>query len=285
MHAVILRLPQRQLSDRRLRRRGPANSKRDGAIRAPLGDTTEWIVDERMKRAPCGRFDAVLVVDLAQLNFPSMLSVRSPIGPSQSWFHRVRLSCRPAFVPRATGRRQESSRTAGATHPQVRARIGASPQVPNLGSRTRSRWRHGFKSRWDYARQRPCPGLTRASGARLGPPRTRGRHKNPQPTPLASSGPCRFNRAADIKPARTRTLAMSMTGPIPTLFGRVDANDDILVARAVHSLQVLDAKRPCFRSRRELAEPDGRVRSGRPSETRRASPAGDRADTLKGYSG
>jgi hypothetical protein len=35
-----------------------------------------------------------------------------------------------------------------------------------------SRWRHGFKSRWDYAGQRPCPGFTRASGPALAPRRT-----------------------------------------------------------------------------------------------------------------
>jgi hypothetical protein len=92
---------------------GPGQLQVRRSNTAPLGDTTERSVDERLTHARCGRVDAVLVVDLAQLKCPSMLSVRSPIGPSQSWFHRVRLSCRPAFVPRATGRRQESSRTAG----------------------------------------------------------------------------------------------------------------------------------------------------------------------------
>jgi hypothetical protein len=58
---------------------------------------------------------------------------------------------RPAFVPRTTGRRQEITGTAGASNRQVRNQIRPSPQVARSASRTLSRWRHGFKSRWDYA--------------------------------------------------------------------------------------------------------------------------------------
>jgi hypothetical protein len=46
---------------------------------------------------------------------------------------------RPAFVPRTTGRRQETTRRAEATNPQVRTRIRVSPQVAESGSRTLSR--------------------------------------------------------------------------------------------------------------------------------------------------
>src|SRR5918995_2482714 len=64
---------------------------------------------------------------------------------------------RPAFVPRTTGRRQEMTGPAGASNPQVSNEIRPSPQVVRSAPRTLSRWRHGFKSRWDYAGQRPCP--------------------------------------------------------------------------------------------------------------------------------
>jgi hypothetical protein len=37
-------------------------------------------------------------------------------------------------------------------NPHVRDRIRPSPQVTESGPRTLSRWRHGFKSRWDYER-------------------------------------------------------------------------------------------------------------------------------------
>jgi hypothetical protein len=65
-----------------------------------------------------------------------------------------RRHARPAFVPRATGRRQETSETARATNLQVRNRIRVSPQVAKPGSRTLSRWRHGFEPRWDCQRKR-----------------------------------------------------------------------------------------------------------------------------------
>ena len=67
---------------------------------------------------------------------------------------------RPAFVPRTTGRRQETTGTAGASNPQVRNQIRPSPQVANPAPRTRSRWRHGFEPRWDY-QVRACIGESR----------------------------------------------------------------------------------------------------------------------------
>jgi hypothetical protein len=51
--------------------------------------------------------------------------------------------------------------TAGASNPQVRSQIGVSALVATSASRTLSRWRHGFKSRWDYQE-------TRRSGAMSG---------------------------------------------------------------------------------------------------------------------
>jgi hypothetical protein len=57
---------------------------------------------------------------------------------------------RPAFVPRTTGRRQEMTRKAGASDPQVRNQIRPSLRVARSAPRTLSRWRHGFEPRWDY---------------------------------------------------------------------------------------------------------------------------------------
>jgi hypothetical protein len=45
------------------------------------------------------------------------------------------------------------TRRVGASNPQVRNRIRASLQVVKSAPRTLSRWRHGFKSRWDYKRE------------------------------------------------------------------------------------------------------------------------------------
>ena len=67
---------------------------------------------------------------------------------------------RPAFVPRTTGKRQEMTGTAGASNPQVRNRIRASPQVARSASRTLSRWRHGFESPLGLLRCR-CRGAER----------------------------------------------------------------------------------------------------------------------------
>ena len=67
----------------------------------------------------------------------------------------------PAFVPRTTGRRQETTGTAGASNPQVRNRIRASPQVAKSAPRTPSRWRHGFEPRWDYEREVPGQATSR----------------------------------------------------------------------------------------------------------------------------
>jgi hypothetical protein len=90
---------------------------------------------------------------------------------------------RPAFVPRTTGRRQETTGTAGASNPQVRSQIRASPQVAKSAPRTLSRWRHGFEPRWDYhakrAGHRPsldrCRPRTGDFRARLIPRISRGR--------------------------------------------------------------------------------------------------------------
>jgi hypothetical protein len=38
----------------------------------------------------------------------------------------------------------------GEANPQVERNLLASPQVVEAASRSLSRWRHGFKSRWDY---------------------------------------------------------------------------------------------------------------------------------------
>jgi hypothetical protein len=82
---------------------------------------------------------------------------------------------RPAFVPRTTGRRQEMTGTAGASNPQVRSQIQASPQVAMSAQRT---LRHGFKSRWDYQETRRSGPLTHSALSRrsvLVPHLSRGR--------------------------------------------------------------------------------------------------------------
>src|ERR671911_2234897 len=76
-------------------------------------------------------------------------------GDERHWPQVAALD-RPAFVPRTTGRRQEMTGTAGASNPQVRNEIRPSPQVARSAPRTLSRWRHGFKSRWDSGGARNC---------------------------------------------------------------------------------------------------------------------------------
>src|SRR5512132_4460574 len=64
---------------------------------------------------------------------------------------------------------------------QVDEHLKASAQVVESAPRTLSRWRHGFKSRWDYAGQRPCSGVPMADGPASAPRRTRGGHGSAVP--------------------------------------------------------------------------------------------------------
>ena len=67
--------------------------------------------------------------------------------------------------------------TAGASNPQVRNQIRLSPQVAKSAPRTLSRWRHGFKSRWDYQQTRrsePLSGAGEPSRSILVPHLSRG---------------------------------------------------------------------------------------------------------------
>src|SRR5918994_6536696 len=68
--------------------------------------------------------------------------------------NRERFRVRPAFVPRATRRRQEEVGWAGASNSQVNDEIRLLPQVARSAPRTLSRWRHGFEPRWDYQETR-----------------------------------------------------------------------------------------------------------------------------------
>jgi hypothetical protein len=86
---------------------------------------------------------------------------------------QVAASNRPAFVPRTTGRGQEMTGTTGASNPHVRKQIRPSPQLERSAPRTLSRWRHGFKSRWDYAGQRGYPGVHEGEWHPLAPRRAR----------------------------------------------------------------------------------------------------------------
>jgi hypothetical protein len=52
---------------------------------------------------------------------------------------------------------------AGASNSQVSSQIRLSVQVAKSGPRTLSKWRHGFKSLWDYQRERVANGPPRRS--------------------------------------------------------------------------------------------------------------------------
>jgi hypothetical protein len=106
---------------------------------------------------------------------------------------------RPAFVPRTTGRRQETTGTAGASNPQVRNQIRPSPQVANPAPRTLSRWRHGFEPRWDY-QVRACIGESRLPVAPHWP---RGVHGAVTDQNSVSSGEC-SDRVPPFKPFLAR---------------------------------------------------------------------------------
>jgi hypothetical protein len=107
---------------------------------------------------------------------------------------------RPAFVPRTTGRRQETTRMAGASNPQVRNQIRASPQVANPAPRTLSRWRHRFESRWDYSAAGVEAPSASAVGLRSGSPdQAKRRHFQPGTRPACLihsciSGACASSR-------------------------------------------------------------------------------------------
>jgi hypothetical protein len=116
---------------------------------------------QKRTRAPCGRagiepreprqrssrpIEVVSLPDSTQRQLPPQN--KGPLAGGSVVPHSSRN--RPAFVPRTTGRGQEVTGTAGASNPQVRSQIGVSALVATSASRTLSRWRHGFKSRWDY---------------------------------------------------------------------------------------------------------------------------------------
>jgi hypothetical protein len=52
----------------------------------------------------------------------------------------------------------------GEANPQVEGIFKASPQVVEAASRTLSRWRHGFKSRWDYKERRRSDNVSSLNG-------------------------------------------------------------------------------------------------------------------------
>jgi hypothetical protein len=82
-------------------------------------------------------------------------SAQDSVGQDET----IGLASRPAFVPRAIRRRQEMAGWAGAPNSQVSVKIRLSAQVAESAPRTLSRWRHGFKSRWDYERRTPGQGM------------------------------------------------------------------------------------------------------------------------------
>jgi hypothetical protein len=77
---------------------------------------------------------------------PSRARVRRPRT-------RVGLKSLPSIVRFRPANDRETSRNDG-KNPQVRNRIRPSPQVAKSVPRTLSRWRHGFKPRWDYQGKR-----------------------------------------------------------------------------------------------------------------------------------
>jgi hypothetical protein len=117
----------------------------------------------------------------------TLLLINSPLGSLRRFLtccsarqdQRARVGHEPVHNPsRSRSSRirpandQETSRNGRVGRvpdPQVTEQIRVSVQVEGSTLGTLSRWRHGFKSRWDHAGQRSCPGLTRASGPALAP--------------------------------------------------------------------------------------------------------------------
>ena len=71
--------------------------------------------------------------------------------PSTDW---------PRIGPAAYRTTTQEDELRGEANPQVDGHFIASPQVAESISRTLSRWRHGFKSRWDYKRKTPGQGAS-----------------------------------------------------------------------------------------------------------------------------
>src|SRR6266511_2412779 len=82
----------------------------------------------------------------------------------------------PVSIPQDIEKRGVTTGTDPEPYPQVNGPFRPPLQVMEPARLNLSRWRHGFKSRWDYAGQRPCSGVPMASGPALAPRRTRGRH-------------------------------------------------------------------------------------------------------------
>jgi MOSC domain-containing protein YiiM len=114
----------------------------------------DGFVTEFLERGLYGFYLAVLREGEVEAGDPIFALRREPAPiPSDEGrpSPRQRRRRRPAFVPRTTGRCQETTGAAGASNPQVRPWIRPSSQVAKSAPRTLSRWRHGFERRWDYA--------------------------------------------------------------------------------------------------------------------------------------
>jgi hypothetical protein len=82
----------------------------------------------------------------------------------------------PVSIPHAIENRGVATRIERNWNPQVGGAFQRLPQVTGSARLNLSRWRHGFKSRWDYAGQSPYRGLAWAYGPALAPARPRGPH-------------------------------------------------------------------------------------------------------------
>jgi hypothetical protein len=127
---------------RRPRRTWPRRARRSGHCHAPVNGTVRSV---RLSRAvgddlrEHSRTSAVWTPPFSWADGqpgPRQAHVDIPIGPAA--YHAT---------TQDDGLRREAS-------PQVDSHNFASPQVAESISRTLSRWRHGFKSRWDYHAKR-----------------------------------------------------------------------------------------------------------------------------------
>jgi hypothetical protein len=85
-------------------------------------------------------------------------------------------------------------------------------------SRTLPRWRHGFKSCWDYAGHRPFPGVLSTSGPALAPRRARGRE---------GLGSASTARAALRRPRSSRSASGAPCNTSPTRRGRTGGSNPV----------------------------------------------------------
>jgi hypothetical protein len=80
----------------------------------------------------------------------------------------------PENIPHDDEERGAATTSNPETETQVSGHVRPELLVTDSARTTLSRWRHGFEPRWDYASQRPYPGIVSRSGPALAPRTCRG---------------------------------------------------------------------------------------------------------------